>query len=144
MDKDIVILSQTDTTVGFLSQNAYRIDKIKARVDGKSYITALPSFSSLKSRTAIPKKFRKYVRRANKTTFVFPNGKSFRVIKDKQHLLLIKRYGWLYTTSANISGKDIDLEFAKNKADIIIYPLTSHGKSSTIIKLGRDRKRRIR
>ena len=144
MNRDIVILSETDTTVGFLSQNAYLIDKIKGRPSGKRYITALASLSSLKSRCRVPEKFRKYVRRANKTTFIFPNGESYRVVKDKRHLLLIERYGRLHTTSANISGKEIDLEFAKEKADIIIYPLKNHGRSSTIIKLGRKRKKRIR
>ena len=139
-----VILSKTDTTIGFLSQNSQRIDEIKGRLNGKRYITALPSLSSLKKRSRIPKKFRKFVRRANKTTFIFPNGNSFRVIKDKQHLLLIERYGWLYTTSANPSGKDIDLEFAKEKADIIIYPLYNIGKSSAIIKFSRSMKKRIR
>ncbi len=144
MNRDRVILSETDTTVGFLSQNARRIDEIKGRPSGKRYITALASLSSLRNRCRIPKKFRKYVRRSKKTTFIFPNGESYRVVKDKRHLLLIARYGWLYTSSANISGKDIDLEFAKDKADIIIYPLNTHGKSSSIIKLGRERKRKIR
>ena len=144
MKKDIIILSQTDTTVGFLSQNAKLIDSIKQRKSGKRYITALASLELLKQKSRVPKRYRAYVRRAKKTTFILPNGNSYRVIKDKQHLLLIKRYGWLYTTSANLSGKDIDLDFAKSKADIIIYPLTSHGKSSTIIKLGKNSKKKIR
>lgn len=144
MERDVVILSETDTTVGFLSQNAYLIDEIKGRPSNKRYITALPSLSTLKGRCRVPEKFRKYVRRAKKTTFIFPNAESYRVVKDKRHILLIERYGWLYTTSANISGKEIDLEFAKEKADIIIYPLKNQGKSSTIIKLGKKRKKRIR
>ncbi len=144
MKRDIVILSRTDTTIGFLSQNAKKIDVIKQRARDKKYITALPSLKALKRRARVPKEFRRFVRRANKTTFIFPNGNSYRVIRDKSHLLLIQRYGWLYTTSANLSGKGLDIEFAKEKADIIIYPLSLKGKNSSIIKLGRRGKIKIR
>ena len=144
MKSDIVILSQTDTTVGLLSQDAKKLDEIKQRAKGKKYITALPSLKALKSRARVPKEFKKIVRRGKKITFIFPSGNSYRVIKDKTHLLLIKRYGWLYTTSANLSGKELDLEFAKERADIIIYPLNPNGKSSTIYRLGRAKLKKIR
>jgi len=144
MRRDILILSKTDTTIGFLSQDSQRIDIAKRRESDKKYITTLPSLAILKSKTRTPKRYRRLIRKASKTTFIFSNSRSFRVVKDERHLLLLNRFGWLYSSSANISGSDIDIEYAKSQADIIIYPIEGIGESSTILKLGRKRVRRVR
>ena len=141
MDKRL-FLTNTDTTIGFLSQSRERLDRAKNRLPNKSYIQALPSLKSIKKR--IPKKFRRKVRVAKKRTFVLSSSYSFRVIKDKRHNLLINRLGWAYTTSANQSGKGFDYNFAYSKADIIIYPLSKPKTPSTIYKLGKIKQKRLR
>ena len=73
-----------------------------------------------------------------------PNGYSYRVIRDKHHLLLLNRLKWAYTTSANLSNFSYDENFAKEAADAIISPLNEKQQSSNIYKLGRYAIKRIR
>jgi len=139
-----VFLTQTDTTIGFVSQDANRLSTIKNRPSYKYYIKAVDSLETLKSFTRVPSKYKNRVRRANKTTFIMPNKNSYRVIKDKQHLLLINRLKWAYTTSANLSNKDYDESFAREVADVIVEPLNSKQISSSIYRLGNINIKRIR
>ena len=136
-----IFLTSTDTAIGFISQSQKALDNAKQRVEGKKYITALPSLKALKKR--VPKKHKSLVRRAKKTTFILNKDFSFRVIRDKNHNLLLKRLGWAYTTSANKSNEDFNLEYALSKADVIIYPL-KNSSPSKIYKLGKSRIKRIR
>ncbi|KIM06599.1 MAG: Sua5 YciO YrdC YwlC family protein [Sulfurovum sp. FS08-3] len=115
----LVFLTPTDTTIGFVSQNATQLSHIKQRPANKNYIQALPSFKALKSRTRIPNAHKNLVRRAKKTSFVI-QGISYRIIKNHPHTLLLERLGWAYTTSANLSGQSYDETFAKNHADVIV------------------------
>ncbi len=142
--KNKVFLSQTDTTIGFVSQNAQRLTQIKQRPPYKHYITAVNSLETLKTFTRIPNAHKNRVRRANKTTFILPNTHSYRVVKDTHHLLLLDRLKWAYTTSANLSGEVYDETFAKEMADIIIEPLTCTTQASSILKLGNTNLKRIR
>jgi len=144
MLKDKVFLTQTDTTIGFVSQNAEKLTEIKQRPPHKHYIKALPSLKALKSFTRIPDNHKNRVRRAKKTTFIMPNGHSYRVVKDKHHLLLLNRLGWAYTTSANLSSKDYDENFAKKSTDVVITPLKQKRSASDIYKLGKFSLKRIR
>jgi len=139
-----VFLTQTDTTIGFLSQDANRLTAIKKRAPYKHYIRAVDSLATLKCFTRVPTKYKNSVRRANKTTFIMPNSNSYRVIKDKQHLLLIGRLKWAYTTSANLSNQKYDENFAREVADIVIEPLKSKQEASNIYKIGNTTIRRIR
>ena len=99
-------MTQTDTTIGFVSQNSDRLNKLKHRPLYKHYIRALPSLKNLKNYTRVPKKFKNHIRRSKLSTFILPNNNSYRIIRDKEHIKLISRLGWAYTTSANLSGKD--------------------------------------
>lgn len=142
--KENVFLTSTDTTIGFVSQNAERLTSIKQRPSYKHYIKAVNSLETLKTFTRIPASYKKHVRRAKKTTFILPNGHSYRVIKDKHHLLLLNRLKWAYTTSANLSSKDYDEVFAKEHADVMIEPLQQGYKASSIYKLGNYTMKKIR
>ncbi|MFK5975292.1 MAG: Sua5/YciO/YrdC/YwlC family protein [Sulfurovum sp.] len=144
MLKDKVFLTQTDTTVGFVSQNFQRLDEIKKRPSHKQYIKAVNSLKTLKEFTRVPTKYKKIVRRAKKTTFVMPNKNSYRVIRDNHHLLLLQRFKWLFTTSANLSNQNYDEKFAKEVVDIIITPLNYTPQSSSIYKLGIKQIKKIR
>ena len=136
-----IFLTSSDTAIGFVSKDAKSLDNAKNRIPNKKYITALPSLKSIKKR--VPKKYKNLVRRANKTTFILSKDFSFRVIKDKRHLLLINRLGWAYTTSANKSNEDYNYNYAYLNADIIVYPLKNKNPSK-IFKIGKSRVKRIR
>jgi len=141
---DKVFLTQTDTTIGFLSQNADKLTEIKQRPPHKHYIKAVDSLATLNTLTRVPQKHKNRVRRAKITTFIMGNGQSYRVIRDKHHLLLLNRLKWAYTTSANLSDQDYDEVFTKKMADVIIEPLRTTKASSSIYKLGEKTARKIR
>ena len=139
-----IFLTQTDTTIGFVSRNAARLTAVKQRPPHKYYIMALPSLKALKSLSRVPSKHKNHIRRARKRTFVMPDGHSYRIVDDPHHLLLLKRLGYAYTTSANLSGEVYDETFAKDAADIIVTPLHTLGHPSSIYKLGKQKLKRIR
>ena len=144
MLKDQVFLTQTDTSIGFVSQNADKLTQIKQRPPHKHYIKAVKSLETLQRFARVPSKHKNRVIRAKKTTFILPNGDSFRVINDKHHLLLLKRLDWAYTTSANLSGEAYDENFARQAADVVIEPLSKNKHASSIYQLGKNRIKRIR
>ena len=142
--EDLVFLTQTDTTIGFVSQNADRLTQIKQRPPHKHYIKAVNSLATLRTFSRVPQAHKKRVRRSKKTTFIMPNGHSYRVIKDKHHLLLLDRLKWAYTTSANLSGEGYDESFARENADVVIEPINESKQASKIYKLGKESLKRIR
>jgi len=144
MLKDKVFLTQTDTTIGFVSQNVEKLTQIKQRPPHKHYIKAVNSLQTLKTFTRVPSSHKNRVRRAKKTTFIMPTGHSYRVIQDPQHLLLLNRLTWVYTTSANLSDQPYDETFAKEAADVIISPLKSNSQVSNIYKINHRTIKRIR
>ena len=144
MLKNKIFLTQTDTTIGFVSKLAYSLNQIKQRPPHKHYIRAIESLSTLKSFTRVPSIHKNMVRRAKKTSFIMPNGESYRVIRDTHHLLLLRRLGWVYTSSANLSGKEYDEKFAIDSADVIVSPLSNTKEASTIYKIGKRAIKRIR
>jgi len=122
MNKDLVYLVQTDTTVGFSSSNDEKLFKAKQRPKEKKILNTVDSFKSLKKETRIPKKFKKLVRNSKKTTFIYPNTNSYRVIdKSFKFYEFISRFDILLSTSANISGGSFDYKFASNASDVIVY-----------------------
>jgi len=144
MLKDKVFLTQTDTTIGFVSQNADKLTEIKQRPPHKHYIKAVNSLHTLKTFTRVPQRHKNRVRRARKTTFIMPNGHSYRVIQDKHHLLLLDRLKWAYTTSANLSNEEYNESFAREMADVIIEPIKETNQASHIYRLGKQTLKRIR
>ena len=144
MLKDKVFLTQTDTTIGFVSQNAGKLTTIKQRPPHKHYIKAVNSLATLQSFTRVPSLHKNRVRRSRKTTFILPDGHSYRLIQDQHHLLLLNRLKWAYTTSANLSDHAYDEKFAKEMADVIIEPLKQNKQASNIYKLGKQTIKRIR
>jgi len=139
-----VFLTQTDTTIGFVSQSTQKLNEIKQRTPLKHYIKAVNSLATLKTFSRVPSAHKNRVRRSKKTTFILPNGHSYRVIYDTHHLLLLNRLTWAYTSSANLSGEAYDETFAKESADIVIEPLSRNTHASSIYKLGNRNIKRIR
>lgn len=144
MLKDKVFLTQTDTTLGFVSQNADRLSQIKQRPPHKHYIKAVNSLETLKRFTRIPSMHKNRLRRAKQTTFIMPDGHSYRVVRNTHHLLLLNRLKWAYSTSANLSGEIYDENYAKEAADVIISPLRENAQASSIYALSLHTIKRIR
>ncbi len=140
-----VYLTQTDTTIGLLSQDSNRLSVIKQRPLYKHYIRVTDSLSTLKHFTRIPKKYKNMLRRSNKSTFILKNGESFRVIHNLRHKALLKRMGgWAYSTSANISGSTYDENWARAVADEVIEPLNNNAMASNIFRINNKTIKKIR
>jgi len=146
MNPDLVYLAQTETTAGFLSQNAEALIKTKNRPSGKSFLMSVDSLTTLRRFTRVPKRHKNRVRKAQKTTFVYPCGLAIRVVKNEAHLQFLKKLKWSYSTSSNSSGKGFDETFAKEKADVIVFTCKNffEDKPSSIYRLGKRKMKKIR
>jgi len=144
--KTPVFLVQSDTTVGLLSKNAEKLAFIKQRDIKKPFLKSMATFYELKKETRVPKKFKKLIRRKKRTTFIYPNSKAVRVVHDTRHRRFLKRFGWMYSTSANKTGCKFDFSYIKDRVDIIVYEAKEFSEegSSSLLKLSRKKMRRIR
>ncbi len=143
---DYVILTQTDTTVGFVSQNAKALADIKTRPNTKPFIKVYNSLESLQSaHKRVPKTQKKFVRRAKKTTFIVKN-EAFRIASYPLHSNILRNLNWVYSTSANESGKNFDWKFCQSKADIIIEDLSplEEKTASRLFKINNKKIKRLR
>jgi len=140
-----LFLVQTDTTVGFLSNDLDRLYSSKQRDKSKKILQEVDSFHTLKTLARVPSKYKKLVRNSIKTTFIYPNGNSFRVVdKNSSHHNFISKFKTMYSTSANISGSTFNEEFARGKADIIVEDSFNYLEPSKIYKISNYKKLRIR
>ena len=147
MDSSLVYLVQTDTTVGFSSLSDEKLSLVKQRPLSKKILNTVDSFSNLSKNTRIPKNFRKKVRNSKRTTFIYPNGHSFRIVdKSLQFYDFINKFGILYSTSANKTSKNFEKEFAHEVAQIIVEDKRGFFETtaSKIIKLSKKRAKKIR
>jgi len=146
MNPNKIYLTQTDTTVGFLSQDKTKLNKIKNRPLNQPVLREVDTLKTLKEFVRIPKKYKNQVRRSKKTTFIFPNAESYRVVKDLKHLEFLKKFKWMYSTSANEHGKRFDEVWAREQADIILEDKRGlfEGEPSSIFKLSKNKIKRIR
>ena len=146
MDPNKIYLAQTDTTVGFLSQNREILNKIKNRPFDQPVLKEIDSLETLKKFVRVPNVYKNRIRRSTKTTFIFLNGESFRVVKDKKHLEFLRKFNWMYSTSANLHGEKFKESWAREKADVVVENKRGffEGKASTIYKLGKHKIKKIR
>ena len=143
----MLILAQSDTTVGFLSKEAAVINESKHRSLHTPVLKTVASFKSLANLSRTPKKFRTQIRRLKKSTFILDNGRSFRIVdRSSLHHQVLTKFGALYSSSANETGKKYHETFAQNRVDLIIKDQRGffEGEASKIFKYGREKVRRIR
>lgn len=114
-----ILLAQTDTTVGFLSQDARCLEEVKGRTGNKPFLKVYAELKVLRYDIRIPAIHKHRVRHSRKTTFIVKN-QAFRYVSDPEHARLIQPYGWLYSTSANKSGKKFESLFCRSASDVII------------------------
>uniref|UniRef100_UPI0040482A68 Sua5 YciO YrdC YwlC family protein n=1 Tax=Aliarcobacter sp. TaxID=2321116 RepID=UPI0040482A68 len=147
MNSSLVYLVQTDTTVGFSSFDDEKLSAIKQRPSSKKILHTVDSLKTLKENTRIPRNYRKKVRNSKKTTFIYPNGKSFRVVnKSSDFYDFIHKFGILYSTSANKTAEKFDKDFATIGADILVEDKRGfyETQASTIIKLSKKSFKKLR
>ncbi|WP_372998924.1 hypothetical protein [Sulfurimonas sp.] len=141
-----VILTQTDTTVGFLSQDDKKLQEVKSRKPSKAFIKVYKNFKTLlASGHRIPDKYKNSVRRSKKTTFIVKN-KAFRVADTSLDSQILRDKLWHYSTSANESGKNFDRDFCIEKADIIVENKDglNENSSSSLYILNHTKRKKIR
>jgi len=142
---DAVLLVQTDTTVGFVSQNAGALARCKNRPAAKPFLKTFASLRVYQQSGRIPPRFRRELRRGKRTTYVV-KGEAFRIVGAGDYHRLLAPYGWLYSTSANPAGARFDPAFARAQADVVIEDAGGlyEDVPSNIYKLNTKTKRRIR
>ena len=140
-----VLLVQTDTTVGFVSQNAEALAHAKSRPAAKPFLKTFASLSVYKQTGRIPARFKREARRREKTTYIV-KGEAFRIVPAGSYHQLLRPYGWLYSTSANAAGGRFDAGYAFAKADAVIEDARGLYETapSVIYQLNQQKKRRIR
>jgi len=141
-----VLLVQTDTTVGFLSQDAPKLYDIKSRDTNKPFIQVFKDFKTLKqNHIRVPNTQKNRVRRAKKTTFIVKDT-AFRVAQYKSSSAALRHGTWHYSTSANESTKSFSRVFCEQKADIIIEDKHGlfEGEPSKLYKINHKRIKRLR
>lgn len=142
MDPSKIYLVQTDTTVGFASQNKAALARIKQREYEKPFIITTAGCAELKKLMRVAKKQRKTIRRAKKITFIHPHKNlAVRVVHEGDYYDFLKPFGWAYSTSANKAGGEFDIEFAKSVCDEIVGESFKKSAPSRIIKLGKKMKK---
>lgn len=146
MDSSLVYLVQTDTTVGFLSSDPNRLSEVKQRDSNKKILQTVDSFKTLQQFQRVPNRFKRLVRNKQKTTFIYPSQKAFRVVKEGKHHQFLKKFQILYSSSANITTQEFCFETAMKKSDVVVYSQKpfSQTSASTIIKLGNKKLLKIR
>ena len=143
--EELVYLVQTDTTIGFASKNSDKLDRVKGRPAGKPYLQTVARVKEIAG-CRVPKTLRKTVRRATKTTFVYPDGMARRLVWTGEYAEFLKNKGPMFSTSANRSGHDFEEEWAKVQCDVIVYtPAGFSQKSpSSILKMAKNKVTQLR
>ncbi len=146
MNPNLVYLAQTDTTVGFLSQSITALAKAKRRDPGQPFLICVESLKKQKRFVRTPRRFKKEVRRSKKSTFLYPNRKALRIVFDTPHHDFLKQFDFLYSSSANESGKAFELSYAVKAADVIVEDARGfyEGRASKIYRIGKTKKIKLR
>lgn len=171
MDRNLLYLAQSDTTVGYLSGNRKKIAKAKDRDEAKPMLLEADSLSTLKNIVRIPEIFKKRIRRERFATYIYKgriskdencnNGIreerihknricksdiSIRVVGDKCHIKFLKKFSTLYSSSANVSGGEFDMDEAISRSEVLVIDGRGIFESipSKIYKINRRRIERIR
>ncbi|MDQ7044558.1 MAG: hypothetical protein Q9M32_01400 [Sulfurimonas sp.] len=141
-----IVLTQTDTTVGFVSQNKTQLEIIKSRDTSKEFLKVFSSFKELAfTSLRIPPKHKNTLRRSKRTTFIV-KSRAFRIAQYPSNSQILRDLKWNYSTSANERSKNFVFSFCEDKADIIIEDKNGlrENSSSHLIKINNLKKVRIR
>jgi tRNA A37 threonylcarbamoyladenosine synthetase subunit TsaC/SUA5/YrdC len=137
--KEAVVLIQSDTTVGLLSQSGPQLNRLKGRLETQPLIETVASLAVLKKRLRVPVAVRSRIRRTARTTIAYPQGQAIRVVSGR-HARQLQALGWCYSTSANPTGRGFSEPWAKEQANL--WCLRPEGfsaqRASKIFRLSRN------
>ncbi|MFC3848308.1 N6-threonylcarbamoyl adenosine t(6)A37 modification in tRNA [Helicobacter baculiformis] len=140
-----LFLAQSDTTAGFFGTDSNALNRTKNSPPHKPLLQVVASLRALPVR--VPQIHRHFVRH-KRGSFIYPTmpPRGYRVIRDPRVLGFVIFFDVLYSTSANPSGANFNLEWARENASITLED--RHGlyqaPPSAIFKLSRTRKKRLR
>ena len=147
MNPSLVYLTQTDTTVGFLSQVDKKLSRAKQRDSKQKTLQVVDTLRTLKQFIRVPNLHKKTIRNAKNSTFIYPNKKAFRVVNhNSKHQNFLQKFNLMYSTSANKTKNSFNLEYALNNSDIVVYTKENfqEKKASSIYKINKNKKIKIR
>lgn len=155
-----------------MSKDLKALNALKNRALNKPCVITCAKFSELKQLVRAPSKFKNRVRKAKKTTFIYPKSVFFdiakldlnalnlsvckkilkdlnsslalRVIKEGKHSKFLEKNGAFFSSSANAHGSKFNLKWAKEKAVIIVDEKLFESTPSTLIKLSRSKVKKMR
>ena len=147
MNSSLIYLTQTDTTVGFLSSDDKKLASAKQRDAKQKILQVVTTFKNVKKQVRVPHRHKKFIRNANRTTFIYPNSLAFRVVnKESSHQNFLQKFDLMYSTSANKTKNRFDEKYALQKCDIAVYTKNQfvEKQASKIYKINRTKIKKIR
>ncbi|MGB3751137.1 MAG: Sua5 YciO YrdC YwlC family protein [Arcobacteraceae bacterium] len=147
MNSSLIYLTQTDTTVGFLSNDDKKLASAKQRDAQQKTLQVVATYRNLKKQVRVPHKHKKFIRNAKTTTFIYPNSLAFRVIdKESSHQNFLQKFDLMYSTSANKTKNGFDENYALQKCDIAVYTKDQfvEKQASKIYKINKTKIKKIR
>ena len=147
MNSSLIYLTQTDTTVGFLSNDDKKLSGAKQRDNKQKILQVVSNYKSLNNLVRVPKKHKKFIRRAKTTTIIYPNKLAFRVVNsNSSHQKFLQKFNVMYSTSANKTKNTFNESYAINNSDIIVYTKENfvEKKASSIYKINKQKIKKIR
>lgn len=106
---------------------------------------SVASLDKLKNQTRVPQKYKKMLRRASKSTFLYPNKKAIRVSMDIRHNLFLDKFDYLYSSSANFHKQSFSFSKIRPFVDIVIKDsLFQEKEPSKMYKINNTKIKRIR
>ncbi|WP_276897073.1 Sua5 YciO YrdC YwlC family protein [Helicobacter japonicus] len=144
--RPLIYLAQCDTTAGLLSENPQILNSVKNRPKYQNILMQISSLHILKIHTRIPAAHKNRVRKSKLCTFIYPNQKALRVIKDKYHLQFFAPFTALYSTSANLTRCSFNQQWAEEICDVIVRDKRGvyENQGSKIYKINQHKIKRIR
>ncbi|WP_299549016.1 hypothetical protein [uncultured Helicobacter sp.] len=150
-----IFLAQSDTTAGFLCESFEVLNRAKGRDTKQNALLTLDSLSKLKQLVRIPSLHKNRVRKSTKSTFIY-RGKNalnkhslaVRLVPKEScaHSAFLEFFLFLYSSSANAHKAEFDLNFALQKADIVVLDerFLSAQKPSKMYKISNSQIKKIR
>ena len=147
MNPSLIYLTQTDTTVGFLSDDDKKLSGAKQRDPQKKTLQVVSNYKTLTKLVRVPKKHKKFIRRSKRTTIIYPNKLAFRVVsKNSSHQNFLSKFDLMYSTSANKTKNHFNEKYAIENSDIIVYSKEEFAEkqASSIYKINKQKIKKIR
>jgi len=147
LNSSLIYLTQTDTTVGFLSSDDKKLCGAKQRDSKQKILQVVSNYKTLNNLVRVPKKHKKFIRRAKTTTIIYPNKLAFRVVaQNSSHQNFLQKFNVMYSTSANKTKNTFNENYAINNSDIIVYTKENfiEKKASSIYKINKLKIKKIR